>query len=149
MTTTPLAALELLSTGGELRIADVTFTGDSSYPDVLEWLSRQARSQGAPVLVHSVERPSGQESWFSVDHDGSVHPAGPSSPSPERGADHRCVAVDDGSRTGGCRSAATSGGCALRETGQTAAADRAARSRVRRDRGSGEPRPVRARAGDR
>ncbi|MBE3077020.1 MinD/ParA family ATP-binding protein [Clavibacter michiganensis] len=86
MTTTPLAALELLSTGGELRIADVTFTGDSSYPDVLEWLSRQARSQGAPVLVHSVERPSGQESWFSVDHDGSVHPAGPSSPSPERAA---------------------------------------------------------------
>ncbi|CAM98502.1 MinD/ParA family ATP-binding protein [Clavibacter michiganensis] len=86
MTTTPLAALELLSTGGELRIADVTFTGDSAYPDVLEWLSRQARLQGAPVLVHSVERPSGQESWFSVDHDGSVHPAGPSSPSPERAA---------------------------------------------------------------
>jgi cellulose biosynthesis protein BcsQ len=64
----------LLADDGRLTIGDAVFTGESAYPDAIEWLQHQAGTAGAAVVVRSHDTGTGADTLFSIDGGGSIAP---------------------------------------------------------------------------
>ncbi|MDD1386839.1 MinD/ParA family ATP-binding protein [Curtobacterium poinsettiae] len=57
-----------------LTIGDATFTGESAYPEAMDYLRDVATHLGNAVIVHSHDRGTGQDTLFSIDGHGAIAP---------------------------------------------------------------------------
>ncbi|MCU0154551.1 MinD/ParA family protein [Curtobacterium poinsettiae] len=64
----------LIADEGTLTIGDVAFTGDTAYPDAMDWLRDVATQLGNAVVVRSHDRATGQDTLFSIDGHGAIAP---------------------------------------------------------------------------
>ncbi|MBF4587950.1 ParA family protein [Curtobacterium sp. VKM Ac-2887] len=64
----------LIADEGTLTIGDVAFTGDTAYPDAMDWLRDVAGNLGNAVVVRSHDRATGQDTLFSIDGHGAIAP---------------------------------------------------------------------------
>ena len=64
----------LVADQGTLTIGDATFTGESAYPEAMDWLRDVATHLGNAVIVHSHDRGTGQDTLFSIDGHGAIAP---------------------------------------------------------------------------
>ena len=64
----------LIANEGTLTIGDVAFTGESAYPDAMDWLRDVAANLGNAVVVRSHDRGTGQDTLFSIDGHGAIAP---------------------------------------------------------------------------
>ncbi len=64
----------LIADEGTLTIGDVAFTGDTAYPDAMDWLRDVAGNLGNAVVVRSHDRSTGQDTLFSIDGAGAIAP---------------------------------------------------------------------------
>lgn len=64
----------LIANEGTLTIGDVAFTGDTAYPDAMDWLRDVAGKLGNAVVVRSHDRATGQDTLFSIDGAGAIAP---------------------------------------------------------------------------
>jgi cellulose biosynthesis protein BcsQ len=64
----------LIANQGTLTIGETTFTGESAYPDAMDWLRDVAANLGTAVVVHSHDRGTGQDTLFSIDGHGAIAP---------------------------------------------------------------------------
>lgn len=107
----------LIADGGTLTIGDTAFTGETAYPDAMDWLQSIARDlDGGSIVVRSHDRATGQDTLFSIDGAGAIAPvtggvadvppvphasaAAPETPSPwlEAAAANRRQGAADGER---------------------------------------------------
>ncbi|WP_267421149.1 MULTISPECIES: AAA family ATPase [unclassified Curtobacterium] len=63
---------DLVANGDHITIGDATFTGSSTYPDAIGWLTARAASTGAAVVVHSYDAGTGADTLFSIDGAGTI-----------------------------------------------------------------------------
>lgn len=72
---------------GRLSIGDTVFTGESAYPDAIEWLQHEAGIAETAVVVRSHDTGTGADTLFSIKGDGTIGPVtgtvedGPATPS--------------------------------------------------------------------
>ncbi|MBT1631502.1 MinD/ParA family ATP-binding protein [Curtobacterium flaccumfaciens] len=64
----------LVADQGTLTIGDATFTGESAYPEAMDYLRDIAMHLGNAVIVHSHDRGTGQDTLFSIDGHGAIAP---------------------------------------------------------------------------
>lgn len=64
----------LIANEGTLTIGDIAFTGDTAYPDAMDWLRDIAGNFGNAVVVRSHDRATGQDTLFSIDGAGAIAP---------------------------------------------------------------------------
>lgn len=64
----------LVADQGTLTIGDATFTGESAYPEAMDYLRDVATHLGNTVIVHSHDRGTGQDTLFSIDGHGAIAP---------------------------------------------------------------------------
>jgi len=64
----------LVADQGTLTIGDATFTGESAYPEAMDYLRDVATHLGNAVIVHSHDRGTGQDTLFSIDGHGAIAP---------------------------------------------------------------------------
>ena len=64
----------LIADQGTLTIGDATFTGESAYPEAMDYLRDVATHLGNAVIVHSHDRGTGQDTLFSIDGHGAIAP---------------------------------------------------------------------------
>lgn len=64
----------LIADQGTLTIGETTFTGESAYPEAMDYLRDVATQLGNAVVVHSHDRGTGQDTLFSIDGHGAIAP---------------------------------------------------------------------------
>ncbi|MBF4629333.1 MinD/ParA family ATP-binding protein [Curtobacterium flaccumfaciens] len=64
----------LIADQGTLTIGETTFTGESAYPEAMDYLRDVATHLGNAVIVHSHDRGTGQDTLFSIDGHGAISP---------------------------------------------------------------------------
>lgn len=64
----------LIADQGTLTIGETTFTGESAYPEAMDYLRDVATHLGNAVIVHSHDRGTGQDTLFSIDGHGAIAP---------------------------------------------------------------------------
>jgi len=64
----------LVADQGTLTIGETTFTGESAYPEAMDYLRDIATHLGNAVIVHSHDRGTGQDTLFSIDGHGAIAP---------------------------------------------------------------------------
>ena len=64
----------LVADQGTLTIGDATFTGESAYPEAMDYLRDIATHLGNAVIVHSHDRGTGQDTLFRIDGHGAIAP---------------------------------------------------------------------------